>query len=215
MKMKHRQKWIEVLGNSLSSNAKTYITLAGFLILGIAGGSLFAIFKNASDTDSLLTYIEQFISGYQLTGASKVQIFSLSFVNNLKTGILILSVSLFYILLPLLFINFFAKGFRIGFTVAFIVKCYGLGGSLFALVSLLPQNIIYLSATVIYSVFAFIQALEIRRLRKEGILYKYKSKIILNTLTAFLLFLLLTTVGSLLESFILPTFIKQLCVLLG
>lgn len=215
MKMKHRQKWIEVLGNSLSSNAKTYITLAGFLILGIAGGSLFAIFKNASDTDSLLTYIEQFISGYQLTGASKVQIFSLSFVNNLKTGILILSVSLFYILLPLLFINFFAKGFRIGFTVAFIVKCYGLGGSLFAFVSLLPQNIIYLSATVIYSVFAFIQALEIRRLRKEGILYKYKSKIILNTLTAFLLFLLLTTVGSLLESFILPTFIKQLCVLLG
>lgn len=215
MKMKHRQKWIEVLGNSLSSNAKTYITLAGFLILGIAGGSLFAIFKNASDTDSLLTHIEQFISGYQLTGASKVQIFSLSFVNNLKTGILILSVSLFYILLPLLFINFFAKGFRIGFTVAFIVKCYGLGGSLFALVSLLPQNIIYLSATVIYSVFAFIQALEIRRLRKEGILYKYKSKIILNTLTAFLLFLLLTTVGSLLESFILPTFIKQLCVLLG
>lgn len=215
MKMKHRQKWIEVLGNSLSSNAKTYITLAGFLILGIAGGSLFAIFKNASDTDSLLTYIEQFISGYQLTGASKVQIFSLSFVNNLKTGILILSVSLFYILLPLLFINFFAKGFRIGFTVAFIVKCYGLGGSLFALVSLLPQNIIYLSATVIYSVFAFIQALEIRRLRKEGILYKYKSKIILNTLTAFLLFLFLTTVGSLLESFILPTFIKQLCVLLG
>lgn len=215
MKMKHRQKWIEVLGNSLSSNAKTYITLAGFLILGIAGGSLFAIFKNASDTDLLLTYIEQFISGYQLTGASKVQIFSLSFVNNLKTGILILSVSLFYILLPLLFINFFAKGFRIGFTVAFIVKCYGLGGSLFALVSLLPQNIIYLSATVIYSVFAFIQALEIRRLRKEGILYKYKSKIILNTLTAFLLFLLLTTVGSLLESFILPTFIKQLCVLLG
>ncbi len=215
MKMKHRQKWIEVLGNSLSSNAKTYITLAGFLILGIAGGSLFAIFKNASDTDSLLTYIEQFISGYQLTGASKVQIFSLSFVNNLKTGILILSVSLFYILLPLLFINFFAKGFRIGFTVAFIVKCYGLGGSLFALVSLLPQNIIYLSAIVIYSVFAFIQALEIRRLRKEGILYKYKSKIILNTLTAFLLFLFLTTVGSLLESFILPTFIKQLCVLLG
>ena len=215
MKMKHRQKWIEVLGNSLSSNAKTYITLAGFLILGIAGGSLFAIFKNASDTDLLLTYIEQFISGYHLTGASKVQIFSLSFVNNLKTGILILSVSLFYILLPLLFINFFAKGFRIGFTVAFIVKCYGLGGSLFALVSLLPQNIIYLSATVIYSVFAFIQALEIRRLRKEGILYKYKSKIILNTLTAFLLFLLLTTVGSLLESFILPTFIKQLCVLLG
>lgn len=215
MKMKHRQKWIEVLGNSLSSNAKTYITLAGFLILGIAGGSLFAIFKNASDTDLLLTYIEQFISGYQLTGASKVQIFSLSFVNNLKTGILILSVSLFYILLPLLFINFFAKGFRIGFTVAFIVKCYGLGGSLFALVSLLPQNIIYLSATVIYSVFAFIQALEIRRLRKEGILYKYKSKIILNTLTAFLLFLFLTTVGSLLESFILPTFIKQLCVLLG
>ena len=215
MKMKHRQKWIEVLGNSLSSNAKTYITLAGFLILGIAGGSLFAIFKNASDTDLLLTYIEQFISGYQLTGASKVQIFSLSFVNNLKTGILILSVSLFYILLPLLFINFFAKGFRIGFTVAFIVKCYGLGGSLFALVSLLPQNIIYLSATVIYSVFAFIQALEIRRLRKEGILYKYKSKIILNTLTAFLLFLFLTTVGILLESFILPTFIKQLCVLLG
>lgn len=215
MKMKHRQKWIEVLGNSLSSNAKTYITLAGFLILGIAGGSLFAIFKNASDTDLLLTYIEQFISGYQLTGASKIQIFSLSFVNNLKTGILILSVSLFYILLPLLFINFFAKGFRIGFTVAFIVKCYGLGGSLFALVSLLPQNIIYLSATVIYSVFAFIQAFEIRRLRKEGILYKYKSKIILNTLTAFLLFLLLTTVGSLLESFILPTFIKQLCVLLG
>lgn len=215
MKMKHRQKWIEVLGNSLSSNAKTYITLAVFLILGIAGGSLLAIFKNASDTDSLLTYIEQFVSGYQLTGASKVQIFSLSFVNNLKTGILILTVSLFYILLPILFINFFAKGFRIGFTVAFIVKCYGFSGSLFAFVSLLPQNVIYLFATVIYSVFAFIQALEIRRLRKEGILYRYKSKIVMNTLTAFLLFLLLTTIGSLLESFILPTFIKQLCVLLG
>ena len=214
MKMKHKQRWMEVLGNSLSSNLKTYIALAVCLILGIVGGSLFAIFKNTADTDALLTYIEHFVSGYQLTGASKAQILLLSLVNNLKTGICILCISLFYILLPLLFVNFFSKGFRIGFTVAFIIKGYGLGGSLFALVSLLPQNIIYLFATVIYSVFAFIQTIEIRRLRREGVLYKYKNRIILNTIAAFLLFLIFTAVGSLLESFVLPTFIKQLCILL-
>lgn len=214
MKMKHKQRWMEVLGNSLSSNLKTYITLAICLIAGIIGGSLFAIFKNTTDTDALLGYIEQFVSGYQLTGASKMQIFLLSLANNLKTGICILCISLFYILLPLLFVNFFSKGFRIGFTVAFIIKGYGLGGSLFALVSLLPQNIIYLFATVIYSVFAFIQTIEIRRLRREGVLYRYKNRMIINTIAAFLVFLIFTAVGSLLESFVLPTFIKQLCILL-
>lgn len=209
--MNQSQRFKAALTYNILSPKKTYACLACFLIFGTLCGSLFAVFKNPGDTETLRAYIDSFVSGCRLAGTSASSVFAFSFFSVLKSGIIIFAAGLFCILIPLLFAVFFAKGFTMGFTVAFIIKCYGAGGGIFALLSLLPQNIFYISAAVIYGAFAAGESLKIRRLQKSGVFYKYKKSVFASAAAAFLIFLAVSSIGALLESFVLPTFIKHFC----
>lgn len=107
---------------------------------------------------------------------------------------------------PLIILLIGAKGFTVGVTVGFLVQEEAGRGLLLALVGVLPQNLCYIPAFLGAGVLAFYFSFTLLRsshgntLRRIGV---YSL--------VFLSFALLILLGSWVETYLVPTFIKLIC----
>lgn len=191
----------------LRSNWFIYTIILTFFVAGVTVGSFGVKYLSPDQATDLSNYVDIFLN--QLDSekmnneihAYQVIKDSLIFIGCLY--ILGLTIIGFPIVLGLLFI----KGFKLGFTVGFLVKQKALKGIIFALLSILPQNLLYIPVVIVagvtslgFSFLLFKALLVSRRIPLPNYFLKYTFyMVVLSTILV---------VAGFLEAYVTPVFMK-------
>lgn len=197
----------ETIRRHLSDNIISYAVVVFFFILGISLGALTVSNIDIDTKSDVKAYIDNFISISRTDSVHSVEILKLSIKFNLiTTGALFLAGLTYVGIIIVPMISTF-RGFCLGFTVAFLTDSLGRGGFLLALVSILPQNLVYLPVLIILCVcsvslsFVVLRS-KLNRKSNEALTYIWSFG-----MTAVLLFLIMMG-GSIIESYITPYLVK-------
>ncbi len=195
----------------LSDNKRQYALAAGLFLLGILIGSIAAITSKRADSAEMKAYFDRFLSAYPLQGAARSEIFQISMLNYLRLAALMWIAGWLVWLLPLGALQVGIKGFRTGFTVAYLLRCYQLRGILLAVISILPQNLILIPALCFFMVYQIKFAADRRHLRGVGAGSALKRQVYGHNLAMTGVFLALLLICALIEGYIVPTMLQPVC----
>lgn len=176
--------------------------------LGLSFGLYAVKYMGLAEKSDLTNYFTKFT---QLLTEGSLSYTSLLLAALKKNLILIICLCVLGVLffggIPILIADFI-KGFSLGYTFSFIVSAVESKGLLLALISILPQNLIYIPAVIILSMIGLstsTEALKGKILKKNNgrnnIINEYVIKMLLVVLVMFL-------IGILVETFISPSLIK-------
>ncbi len=194
------------LKQHVSENRWQYL----LIVLIFLAGTIIGDYKSGGLTDGVRTHLLGLIDDY-LQGGSDAQlnkqaILFNSFLNQAKSIVAIWFLGLTIIGMPLILAVVFLKGFSLGFTVCFLVKEKAMSGILISILSIVPQNLIYLPLLVIWSVVGINFSIYITRSR-SGIGIPLGRGLLSYTLLM-LISLIIVLVGALIEAYLSPLFLS-------
>ena len=197
----------ETIKRHLSDNIISYAIVLFFFVLGISLGALTVSNIDIDTKSEVKSYIDGFINISRTDNINSVEILKQSLKLNLITTGALFIAGLTYagILLVPMIATF--RGFSIGFTVAFLTDSMEKGGFLLSLVSILPQNIVYIPILIVFCVcsislsFAVFRS-KLNRKRNEASAYFWSF----GMTSLFLFFIMMG--GSVIESYITPFLLK-------
>lgn len=185
----------------------TYLIIIVFLILGIAVGSIMSKVLEEQQIKNLVSFLNSYFKVLNETDIKSIILLKQSILNNLKTVFLLWLFGIIIIGVPLTFCIISLRGFVIGFTVSFLFKEFGLNGILFSLLAILPQNIFIIPGLIIISVISFSFSTNFLKRRRQ---YRYSTyQNIINYSITILLVTTLLIVGSIVEAYVTPVFMKM------
>lgn len=198
----------ETVGEHIREQWGMYFLVTLFFVLGIAAGALSVRLLSESQSKELNEYFFTFVdylTERQPMNQSLILQRSL-LLNSAFTALLWLCGTVFFGFLPILLLLLY-RGFAIGFTVGFLAQQNALGGILFSLGSVMPQNLIYVPVSIMAGVFSVSFSLALLRRRFSRKAFPFGSYLF-NYTMAMLIVLLLFAAGSLVETVITPVFMR-------
>ncbi|WDV47923.1 stage II sporulation protein M [Clostridiaceae bacterium M8S5] len=187
-----------------------YLIVIIFLILGIAVGSIMSKILKDSQVQNLVSFLNSYFKILDKSTVGSIVLLKKSILNNLKTIMLLWVFGLIIIGAPLTFCLISIRGFVMGFTVSFLFREYGINGALFALLAILPQNIFIIPGLIILSVISLSYSASVLK-NKRQIYYKSaRYKNLLNYSLAIVLASVILVIGSFMEAYITPMFMRLL-----
>lgn len=202
------QKAKNIFQEYFRENLILYLLAAFFFFVGIIFGVLTPNILPDSRVIELKGYLEAFFSGLD-QGIIPEQGFMVRNVlmQNIKILLLFWFLGITAIGLPFIIALLSLKGFTLGFTISFLFGQFSFGGLLFGLGATLPQNIFIVPAFLTVAVVALsFSLLQIRsKIRKRKFYFWHN---LLNYTALFLVIALFVLVGSLVEAYITPVFIR-------
>lgn len=203
-----KNKIKETIIRHIENNFKTYLVLIIVFFIGLILGIMFinnAQNDSQKEIDSYIhNFIEQINGNYQI---SKFDIFIKALKNNLITSILLWVLGCIVFGVPLIYLVIGYKGFCIGFSVSAIIASLGTGkGILFAIATMLMQNIIYIPIYLAMAVSGINLQKNIAKERKKE---EMKINLLRHSIVSLGMFGLLA-IGSILESYISGTAIEAI-----
>lgn len=201
------KKTMDKLKSKIKTNKKFSIFLFVLILVGAITGALFLTILSNTDKELICDYLNSYITSIKTKQPDYVSIFFNSILNSSLTAIAIWLLGLSVVGIPVMLFLFFCKAFTLGFSVASIFLVYHINGSLFALFSIFPHQIINLLAYGILMIYALSVSIKMIEavLKKKNFDFKTimgKYSLILG----FSLFLLL--LGSIYETFALQNLLK-------
>ncbi len=207
--MKTTHLFSDMIIQKIHKDRKKYFALVLIFIFGTILGSLhLSVSKNNTETQ---TAIKNFISAYSLHGVVRKDVFLLSFSNYLKLLAFLWISGWHPLLLPIGFVQIFMKGFRIGFTVSCFITYYHLKGVLFAALTTLPQNLLFLPALFYFSVYQIHFASVRKSFQIEKANFPLQKETYIKNFFLLLIFMSVISLCSVIEGYITPTFIHPFC----
>ncbi len=202
------RKFAQSLQAYFKENKLLYVFMGILFLTGIAAGFIVVNLLNEGQTLELKEYIEDFLFGIgQDVGADQHVLLNDTIRQNMQVLLLFWFFGITMFGVPFIAALTSLKGFTLGFTISFLFSEYSLGGLVFALVAVAPQNIIlipsFLSAAVISMSFSLLILKS--RLKKKKIQYWQN---LFNYTALFFMIALLIVAGSLVEALITPVFIR-------
>ncbi len=209
--MKRVKHWSSLITGELRHHFKQYLFISGIFIVGILAGTL------STSASELLSqtksYLDTFLSSYPLQSVAKTEVFKLSLLNHLQLAFM-LWVSGWYIwLLPLGFLQVFAKGFRLGFTTSCLIRLYHFRGLLLALFALLPQNLILIPTLVYFGIYQIKFLSNRRHFVANSSSLTIRKQLYGKNFIFFLFFLLFLFLSAFIEGYMIPSLLQPLCTL--
>lgn len=192
---KKQSKLKNLILNNIYSNLQYYIIVMIILIIGIACGVIFINNINEEQKAEISKYISDFISSlknnYEI---NKAELLKNSLIENFKLTLGMWFIGSTVVGLPIVFGIVLYRGFCIGYTVSSAIAILGAQkGIIFALSSILLQNIIIIPVLLVLSVSGIKLYKSIMKdKRRENI----KLEIIRHTVVSIigLIFLVLATI---------------------
>lgn len=182
----------------LRKNNWHYILLTLILVLGIFLGYQ----KVYILTDDVRSHLLELINNYLLGGYKGDHIFFSAYIQQLKSIFLIWFLGLTVIGIPLILGVIFIRGFSLGFTIGFLIQEKGSAGVIISIISILPQNIVYLPLIIAWGLIAINFSLYIVKGREVGSLPLTKG--LIRYLLLLAAFSVLVLVGVLIEAYLSP-----------
>ncbi len=200
-----------VVMSYLRENAALYLFALLLLCAGVVFGALAAGSLHPEQVDKLSEFTLGFFQSLEgrerpLAGSD---IFMDSLFSNMKSLAVIFLLGFTVIGMPVVAAVVLLRGFVIGFTVSFLIYIRGTMGVGLALVSVLPQNLFFLTGLLFCSVNAVAYSLQIIMSRRVPDSFKRHSSALLYCLRG-LLASCLIILGVVLESYLVPVFMRLL-----
>lgn len=190
----------------ITANRGKYIIVLISLFIGITSGAIIGINTNSfSDKSDFLT---DFISVYKLQGITYSDVFVNSLISNLRMLIVLWISGLYIWLIPVNIISVAAKGFGIGYAVAYFISGNGLKGFLFAFITMFFQNVIAIPLMLVYAVLQIIFSIKVYRLKGVSSNYKQIRKLRIHNITIFFVGAIICIGCSMFEAGVTPWLIK-------
>ncbi|MGE5416330.1 MAG: stage II sporulation protein M [Acidobacteriota bacterium] len=185
----------------LRNNLWQYLVLLVVFGLGLVEGKIKACGLPGGTRSHLLDLLNEFISSSS-TYESGGRLLIPSILAQVKLVVVMWFLGLTVIGTPLVLGLVFARGFSLGFTLGFLINAKGQTGVLVALVSVAPQNIVYVPLLILTSLLSINFSLFIikRRSHINTSLWKGFAAYTL----AMLCFLILFAGGALIETYMPP-----------
>lgn len=157
--------------------------------------------------EELISYFQSFFNILDEQPVQSAAVFKQSLLNNSQFVLIIWVLGITVIGIPLILLIVGIKGFILGFSVSFLVEGMGLRGLLFALAAVLPQNLLIVPGILVAGVLGISFSISMLRRRKAKSKKSFSSELTLYSFNIFVSLLILF-VGSLVEGYITPVFIK-------
>jgi len=177
-------------------------------ILGVSFGAIAVKTVDYSVKENVFSYFNNFMQGFNQIEYKHSGLIAESIKFNLINIFIIWAFGLSMILMPLITILIFFKGFVLGFTVGFLVSEYSFKGVLIAITAVFPQNLIIIPIYIISSVMSIYISTRIFKYYRGQTKIGFEELMIYSLETAILATILL--VASLIETYLSPLFLRLL-----
>lgn len=179
-----------------------------FFCAGIFSGAVATKMLSIDQAEHLSAYFNGFLE--KVTSVQSDQQFYLrySVLNNFYVMLAIGVLGLTIVGIPFILVALFSRGFILGFTVGFLVREKAVKGFLFALISVLPHNLLAIPAVLIGSVTALSFSLFLIKRRFMSGKIPYAASI--GGYAAIMLLLCVVTgLAGLVETYVTPVIIRS------
>lgn len=198
----------EVVYRNIKENFILYFLLVVALMIGISAGAITINMLSREQTQSLISFLDSFFKILDQEKIDNINIMKHSFSNNFQTIVFIWVLGITVIGLPLIFLIIILRGFIVGFTVGFLINELGFKGFSFSMLAILPQNIFLIPGIIALAVLGINFSLKIITSRtKRGTKFSFISELTRYSITTAILSILII-VGSIVESYVTPIFMK-------
>jgi len=195
------------LNDTFKDNKAYFFIVLIMFCLGISFGLYTVKYMGSSDKSDLMNYFFSFTNSI---GNEPINYGNLLF-EVIKKNILII-VPIFILGLtffgaPIILILDLLKGFTLGYTFSFMVTTFEGKGIGLALISIIPQNLIYIPCYIALSVISLSMSAEIFKGKffKHG---KSKGFVFDGVLNKLIIIIILFVIGILIETYVSPSLIK-------
>ncbi|QIB26026.1 stage II sporulation protein M [Caloranaerobacter azorensis] len=199
----------KIFNNHFQKYIFLYFLVIVFLMIGISTGAI--TIRTVDDTarEQIINYLGSFSSIINKDAdLNTIKVFRYSITNNIQTIIAIWLLGITVIGVPIVLIIIALRGFIIGFTVAFFIKEFKIKGLTLSLLYLLPQNIFLIFGFIVTSVISILFSISILKNRINVIRRpSFLNRFVNYTITMFIISIIII-IGSLVESFTTPIFLK-------
>lgn len=175
--------------------------------LGISFGLYTVKYMGASDKSDLTNYFFSFTNSIESQPVNYGNLLFEVIKKNILIIIPIFVLGLTFFGTPIILILDLLKGFTLGYTFSFIVTTFEGKGIGLALVSVIPQNLIYIPCFIALSVISLSMSTE----KFKGKFFKYgknKDCFTDGALNKLFIIIILFIIGILVETYISPSLIK-------
>lgn len=190
-------------------NKKINIFIITIIILGVTSGSIFASVLNVNDKNLVLEKLKLFLESINSNSINNLNILKNSLSINLIYSVLIFLFGMTIIGLFIIIFLLFIKSFILGFTIASFIISYSTKGIIISFIYLLfgeLLNIFSVLFITVYSISFTIKLLKLifkNNMNNKEILTYFKKYLL-----AFGITIIINTISSISEAFILPSLIK-------
>ena len=192
------------------NNIILYAVIILSFAVGISTGAITVTALSQEQSTELCNYMKDFFSVLNTQNISNLDLFKTSIFDNIKNIILLWFLGITVIGIPFVLIMIGLKGFVTGFTVGFLIRYLGFKGVIFSLVGILPQSLIVVPCYIALGVICIAFSLTIFKNRSS----KHRREDIKTSFLAYttliLILLCLVSLGSVVEAYVTPVFIKSL-----
>ncbi len=186
----------------LKENRWQYAILILLLLLGIIIGHYQVVYLETGVRSNLRDMIDNYLRLQQADLNSGFTILKSIFFNQAKTVLLIWFLGLTVIGWPLILALVFVRGLSLGFTISFLIREKAGAGIIMTLLSILPQNLVYMPLIIFWSVMAMNFSIYLLRGRDDARMSRGRSLVIYTSLL--LICILIVLAGALVEAYLSP-----------
>jgi len=194
------------LKQHITENRWQYILITVIFLIGLVLGNYKALGLEGGVKSHLLALIDNYLQGGISGSLNGNGIFLSAFYNQAKTVIAIWFLGLTVIGFPLILAVIFLRGFSFGFTVGFLLQEKAGIGILISIISILPQNLVYIPCLIMVAVLAMNFSIYIIKRRNNKMMPLSTGLITYSLLMLFCMCIFLA--GAFIEAYLSSWFLK-------
>lgn len=201
MKLKGRIK------EHIRANRWQYLLIAILFAAGLIIGNYKVPALEGGVKNHLLDLLDQYLQADSQGNMDGTALLFNAFLNQAKSVVGIWFLGLTVIGMPLILAVIFYKGFSLGFTIGFLVQEKAGVGILVAVLSILPQNLVYIPLLMIWSVVGINFSVSIASGRQNR--FRSMGRALASYTLLMLVFLGIVLIGAFIEAYFSPWILQS------
>ena len=193
------------LKQHIQNNRWQYLVISLVFFIGVGMGTQKVAGLEGGVRDYLGEMIDNYLQEGQEAPIYGVSIFLAAAATQGKTVLAIWFLGLTIIGVPLILAVVFLRGYALGFTIGFLVHQKGGAGIIMSILSILPQNIVYIPFLIIWSVIAVNFSAYLVGRNPGGVSL---GKALVNYSLLLAVFLAMFMTGAFIEAYLSPWFLS-------
>jgi len=192
---------------SLQENPIIYLIIPVIFIFGLVFGKMGVNKLDAHQVADLVNFVDGFINNLPTATVDAPLETRHALISNLKTLFYIWFLGLTVIGIPLTMFIIFSRGFILGFTTGFLVQQKSFQGIMVVLMTVVPQNLLFIPVVLIAAVFSISFSLFVIRGKFAGKTLNLSKRLISYTFS-FVVLGLFAVLSALIQGYLSPSLVK-------